>query len=285
MNAQFMLLDDASELVIGHCQSITGLDGTIHADQGEEFHKLELRQLVVTDEFKEFMTKKKESMNRLIYICLLNHANEPIRQIPFFIFDDLYYSKLGFPNTSDIVVWRGSLESILSQEQMDIYPDWIQARPTGKNQWAPLSTVHRRAWLRIVKTGNLNHRSPHADIENHFIMDGTHITDYAAFFCALGEAINGPGGYYGSDLASMTDCCYGGFGTEGAFTLIWENHDVAKMSLDEKCWLEEMKYRQLEDERSLSEATLHEVAEGSLFECILEVMKKNSIHVILRSKP
>ncbi|MFW5437318.1 hypothetical protein [Paenibacillus apiarius] len=38
------------------------------------------------------------------------------------------------------------------------------------------------------------------------------MSDYASFFCALGESINGPGGYFGFDFNSLIDCLHGGYG-------------------------------------------------------------------------
>jgi hypothetical protein len=40
-----------------------------------------------------------------------------------------------------------------------------------------------------------------------------------SFLCALGEAINGPNGYFGRDLSSLQDCLIGGFGLTAPWTL------------------------------------------------------------------
>ncbi|MFD0347246.1 barstar family protein [Kitasatospora aburaviensis] len=45
-----------------------------------------------------------------------------------------------------------------------------------------------------------------------YVLDGSGITDRAAFYTALGSALNGPGGYYGSNLDALADCLHGGFG-------------------------------------------------------------------------
>ncbi|MEU7913245.1 barstar family protein [Microbispora bryophytorum] len=41
-------------------------------------------------------------------------------------------------------------------------------------------------------------------------LDGSHITDKAGFHLAIGEAINGPGGYFGCNLDALDDCLCGG---------------------------------------------------------------------------
>jgi RNAse (barnase) inhibitor barstar len=56
------------------------------------------------------------------------------------------------------------------------------------------------------------------------VLDCAEVIDKNSFFCALGEALNGPGGYYGKGLDSMHDCLLGGFGPTPPFRL-----DVEKL--------------------------------------------------------
>src|SRR2546421_5312984 len=41
-------------------------------------------------------------------------------------------------------------------------------------------------------------------------LDGRFVTDVEGFYCAIGEAINGPGGYFGLNLDALDDCLSGG---------------------------------------------------------------------------
>ena len=59
-------------------------------------------------------------------------------------------------------------------------------------------------------------------------LDGTHVTDEVAFYLALGEAINGPGGYFGWNLDALSDCLSGGFGARSPFRLMWNDSHVAR---------------------------------------------------------
>lgn len=45
------------------------------------------------------------------------------------------------------------------------------------------------------------------------------------FLIAIGEAINGPFGYYGAGLDDFDDCLCGGFGLIPPFILEWRNFD------------------------------------------------------------
>ncbi|MEU0544614.1 barstar family protein [Nocardia sp. NPDC005978] len=60
-----------------------------------------------------------------------------------------------------------------------------------------------------------------------YTLVGDAVTDIDGFYCALGEAINGPGGYFGWNLDALADCLCGGFGATWPFTLRWTRFEVA----------------------------------------------------------
>ena len=50
------------------------------------------------------------------------------------------------------------------------------------------------------------------------------MTDVEGFYCAIGEAINGPGGYFGVNADDLHDCVVmGRAGAANPFRLVW--HD------------------------------------------------------------
>ncbi|MFJ8859179.1 barstar family protein [Streptomyces sp. NPDC102451] len=59
-----------------------------------------------------------------------------------------------------------------------------------------------------------------------YVIDGSRITGLDSFWDAIGEAVNGPGGYFGRNLDAFADCLGGGFGTpeDGAFVIEWHDH-------------------------------------------------------------
>jgi hypothetical protein len=66
-----------------------------------------------------------------------------------------------------------------------------------------------------------------------FVLDGAAIEDLPAFLCALGEAINGPGGYFGGlNLVSLEDCLHGSFGVTLPFVLRILNAGALRKALD-----------------------------------------------------
>jgi RNAse (barnase) inhibitor barstar len=83
----------------------------------------------------------------------------------------------------------------------------------------------RRAWLSVALNRRVRGQAG--------VLDGRDVVDVDAFYCALGEAVNGPGGYYGWNLDAMADCLHGGFGATPPFTLRWQDSSVARQRLPE----------------------------------------------------
>jgi hypothetical protein len=54
---------------------------------------------------------------------------------------------------------------------------------------------------------------------------------HRGFYCAIGEAINGPAGYFGWDLDALDDCLCGRFGAQASFRLVWHHSSVAREHL------------------------------------------------------
>jgi len=63
-------------------------------------------------------------------------------------------------------------------------------------------------------------------------LDVRDVTDQEGFFCALGDAIQGPGGYFGWDSASFEDCLVGGFGITPPWTLRLGDEEALARVLD-----------------------------------------------------
>lgn len=90
---------------------------------------------------------------------------------------------------------------------------------------------------------------------------GRHIVDEDSFYCAIGEAVNGPGGYFGWNLAALDDCLFGGWGATAPFTLHWEYSAEARARLAERL-----------------PAGDREIA---LFDLLLEIFEGRGVSVIL----
>ncbi|MET7598905.1 barstar family protein [Streptomyces sp. NPDC004082] len=112
----------------------------------------------------------------------------------------------------------------------EVWDLWWDGRPTEPGLWARLSPEGRSAWLGTA-LANHPHGGPDPPAGTTFHLDGRHVTDLPAFFCALGEAVNGPGGYFGWGLDAVTDCLRGRWGARQPLTLVWHDADVARSCL------------------------------------------------------
>lgn len=75
---------------------------------------------------------------------------------------------------------------------------WFTGRPATRNLWARYDRTLRHEWTCVALAHH--HRSPDQSAGTVFHLDGRFITDIEGFSCAIGEAINGPGGYFGWSL-------------------------------------------------------------------------------------
>jgi RNAse (barnase) inhibitor barstar len=69
-------------------------------------------------------------------------------------------------------------------------------------------------------------------------IDGTRVGSKADFFTEIGRAVNGDGGYFGSNLDALADCLRGGFGTpeDRRFRFVMTDYRDVKEALGEDTW-------------------------------------------------
>lgn len=170
---------------------------------------------------------------------------------------------------------------------------WCRDKQT-KNRWADLDFLQRRSWLNLVRK---HHCLWKIDIEDKsanmvYELDGNHVTDYSSFFIALGEAINGPCGYFGGGFDALADCLCGGFGAKSPFTLIWKASNVARIALDKNARIKDnlasreyaLRNRDYEEDELPSIAENMERIDQSLFDEVIDFLQdKKSISLILET--
>jgi len=124
----------------------------------------------------------------------------------------------------------GLVDWIPHRDAKNLWSAWAVAPPARGGAWADLPIGSREAWLEVAGRYRIT-ASPTSDDVAEVLIDGTRIEDLASFFCAMGEAVNGPGGYYGWNFQALADCLGGGCGARAPFVLRWSEFDVAQSSL------------------------------------------------------
>ncbi|WP_420311526.1 barstar family protein [Streptomyces sp. YS-B37] len=112
----------------------------------------------------------------------------------------------------------------------EVWDLWSEGRPSEPNRWAGCDAAGRRFWLSTA-LANHPHTAPDRPPGTTYHLDGSHITDPPGLFCALGEALNGPAGYFGRGMDALNDCLRGNWGAAPPFTLVWHDADVARACL------------------------------------------------------
>jgi hypothetical protein len=103
---------------------------------------------------------------------------------------------------------------------------WFTGRPTERNLWACYDRTLRHEWAGVALA---HHRFdvPDQPAGTVFDLDGRFVTDVEGFYCAIGEAINGPGGYFGWNLDALDECLGWKWGARAPFRLVWHDSAVA----------------------------------------------------------
>ncbi|MET8575334.1 barstar family protein [Streptomyces sp. NPDC005012] len=117
-------------------------------------------------------------------------------------------------------------------------PVWELVRTGRLNRcglWRELAAEERHAWLSVALGAReyQRHGRPDAPTGQVFTLDGRHVVDEDSFYCAIGEAVNGPGGYFGWNLDALDDCLLGRWGATTPFTLHWDSSAEARARLAE----------------------------------------------------
>ncbi|MFF3446992.1 barstar family protein [Streptomyces sp. NPDC002667] len=112
-----------------------------------------------------------------------------------------------------------------------VWERWFAGPPDTPGAWAELETRQRGAWLDLVRERGCRIRHQDRPAEVAYELDGRHITDEPGLYLALGEAVNGPGGYFGGCLDALVDCLRGTFGYTSPATLLWRDAATAREHL------------------------------------------------------
>jgi RNAse (barnase) inhibitor barstar/predicted RNase H-related nuclease YkuK (DUF458 family) len=222
------------ENILSYFEDIEGIEGEnlISEKNYKKQSKYRIKLINGTDidSFKENLkiinTKDSEGFyyQNNGYIYLTDNANE-IKQ-SFFISD---FEILNFEilNSEKFIV---TIDGILHKAPKGTKKIWnirLNDKILQYNVWTKLKKNERQAWLEIA----LNFQKNIDKKDLNILLYGELIVDEDSFFCCLGEAINGPGGYFGRSLMSLDDCFNGGFGVEQPLTIIWVNHEFSRKKL------------------------------------------------------
>ncbi|RAV12952.1 barstar family protein [Paenibacillus contaminans] len=228
---KYLLIDDVSGLIIGKCTDIIGLSGSELKQITDNHYDITLVGLRVDEAYiLHCLSSKSKITISGFNLNILGKDGKGIGSYCFFP-----HKLFSFPKNANFqekmnLALSGGFSVAPSYEAMKIWKKWMIAKPTVINTWAGMSQKQRLGWSEVVRLHSRFNTYRNNDAENeHFYLDMTHVTDILSFYCALGEAMNGPGGYYGFCLDSVEDCFYGGFGAKPPFHLHFRNRHLDEL--------------------------------------------------------
>ncbi|MFF7586060.1 barstar family protein [Kitasatospora purpeofusca] len=168
----------------------------------------------------------------------LDHAVLEIR-------DDRGELLTDLPMTARITAWHpssvgtglidleldGDLGPSVPAHARAVWEQWLAGPPDAPGGWARLDTRHRDVWLGLARDRACRRTHRDRPVGRVHELDGRHITDRPGLYLAVGEAVNGPGGYFGGCLDALVDCLRGGFGCTAPATVLWRDADIARTHL------------------------------------------------------
>ncbi|MGV9932141.1 barstar family protein [Streptomyces olivaceoviridis] len=115
-----------------------------------------------------------------------------------------------------------------------VWRRWASSVAMEKGEWLQWPVSHHGAWLHVVQNAwfTSNHRAVRYGVDEVAHLDGDHIFTKSGFFCALGEAVNGPGGYFGSNLDALADCLSSSLDEKPLVRVVWRNFRASQEVLD-----------------------------------------------------
>jgi hypothetical protein len=112
------------------------------------------------------------------------------------------------------------------------WDQWRQGRPKQQHVWAAMPVGEREGWLEVARiVAFREHKTPYPVLTERMELDGRHVDDLASLFCALGEAVDGPGGFCADSPAGLADCLRHAPRTVPRPKLEWRELPVAEKGL------------------------------------------------------
>ncbi|MFJ7899161.1 barstar family protein [Streptomyces sp. NPDC096198] len=93
-------------------------------------------------------------------------------------------------------------------EAGEMWRRWAEGGPIEAGEWRRYPAGTQKSWLHVVQTAwfSSGRRATRYSPVETAVIEGSGIVTRAALYCAVGEAVNGPGGYFGSNLDALHDC-------------------------------------------------------------------------------
>ncbi|AEI41732.1 barstar family protein [Paenibacillus mucilaginosus] len=222
---KYAVIEDESGVCIGYCADLIGLAGEQPVEvDGEMINRIVMFGFERNSRIDEGYSVS--SSWGSLQLAILDTSERIIGSYHFVLSHPSRFDKV-FGREQSRLELLGTLLAPASAEALAVWEGWRESPPVEPGEWIKLSGRERSGWLEVVRLydGQLMRTRQLQGDQRHqtYEMDASPITDALSFYCALGEAVHGPGGYYGTEPMSLYDCICGGFGVSPPFRIIIRN--------------------------------------------------------------
>ena len=138
-----------------------------------------------------------------------------------------------FDDAVDVTCYFGGM-AVHHPGAQGVWRRWATGRPTRLGEWRSWPPEMHRTWVYVVGTAwsHSGYDLTCYSDASVYVLPGADVSNWGSFYCALGEAINGPGGYFGRNASAFEDClrsCRPEF--DQRFRLRWLNFDESSERL------------------------------------------------------
>ncbi|WP_435589984.1 barstar family protein [Micromonospora aurantiaca (nom. illeg.)] len=117
----------------------------------------------------------------------------------------------------------------------DIWRRWVDGTPIVVGEWQSLDAHRHSSWLHVVQAAWFGggRDATRCTANASYSLDGSSMANVSSFYIALGEAVNGAGGYFGSGLSALEDCLRNAT-LMNSFELIWRDFSTSETALGQQ---------------------------------------------------
>ncbi|NIL61436.1 barstar family protein [Salinispora arenicola] len=107
----------------------------------------------------------------------------------------------------------------------EIWRHWVSNVVPKAGEWLQWPIECQDDWLHVVQNSWFarGRRAGRYGTSEKALLNGAEMRTRAGFYCALGEAVNGPRGYFGSNLDALGDCLSSSYGEGRLSEVSWRN--------------------------------------------------------------
>lgn len=117
----------------------------------------------------------------------------------------------------------------------EIWRRWSVALPRDTGEWARYPPKFHGDWMHVARKAWFTagrEAKRYGDMIDE--INGENLSNMDSFYCAIGEAANGPGGYFGANLDALEDCLINSEVQIRPFRIPWRDFDTSLENIGEK---------------------------------------------------